>query len=132
MSEEMSKRLVERVESFKGGKLNEWEIETLEGWTPIIQRALKANKIYARVETVARSGMSRTIRLSIVHKGEIVNLNNTVFAFIYSDSVKRGWGARVVRIGGCGMDMLFEANYRLFKALLPKTAYQPYCRYLNG
>ena len=110
-----------------------WEYEEAIRLLPSLQRALKNNKIYAKVDTVARSGMSRTITLGYIHKGGFINLNRTLFAKIYSDSGKMDLGRNGggVRISGCGMDMLFEANYRLFRALCPKIAYQPYCRYIS-
>ena len=90
----------------------EYSLELL----PSVKRAIggKNGKIYARVETVSRSGMSRTVSLFIVHKGDMVNLNNTVYRYVYGDTVTRDGK---VRIGGCGMDMLFECTYRMFNFL---------------
>ena len=103
------------------------EYETAISLLPVVKRAIGGKgQIYARVETVSRSGMSRTISLAIVDKGEIFNLNFTVFAKIYGDS-KGKWG--VVKIGGCGMDMLFEATYRLYQFIFDQRT-KPYQKHL--
>ena len=94
---------------------------------PSLKKAIggKNGKIYAQVNTVAKSGMSRTVSLFIIHKGEIINLNSTVFAHVYGDTVTRDY----VRIGGCGMDMLFECTYRLYHFLFSRK--RPYQKHLN-
>lgn len=104
-----------------------YQIESAKRLLPAVRRALKKNAIYATVHKVSKSGMSRTISLYIVHKNKIVCLN-WAFGDIFGDSITKD---REVRINGCGMDMLFEANYRLFKHCCPKTPYQDYCRYLS-
>ncbi|MGD9156942.1 MAG: hypothetical protein PVG39_00920 [Desulfobacteraceae bacterium] len=106
--------------------MNEYQAdEALHLWEPV-KRALKKNEIYARVNRVSRSGMYRTISLYIVHKGRIKCLNYA-FGKIFGD--RFSFKTYEVGISGCGMDMLFEANYRLFRALCPKSHYQSYCRY---
>ena len=92
---------------------------------PSVKRALKHNDVWASVDHVARNGMSREISLYIIRKNKIYCLNYA-FGKIFGDRMREG---NRVFISGCGMDMLFEANYRLFMALFPQTAYQPYCRY---
>ena len=104
--------------------LTEYQAKEVIELLPAIKRALKTNKIYAKVDSVSRSGMSRKISLYIVNKGEIYCLN---FAFgkIFGDRLN---GCEVT-IYGCGMDMLFESVYRLFRTFCPKTPYNNYCRY---
>ena len=109
--------------------VNEWQAREMVNLAPAVRRALKKNKILATVHTVAKSGMSRTISLYIIHHGTVKCLD---FAYgkVYGDTVTRDqYGDWVVRINGCGMDMLFEANYRLFRALCPRSRYQGYCQY---
>lgn len=106
---------------------DQYQYETAMNLLPLVKKAIGGKgQIYARVESVARSGMSRCISLSIVDKGEILNLNYTIFAKIYGDS-KGKYG--VVRIGGCGMDMLFEATYRLYQFLFDQDK-KPYQNHL--
>lgn len=108
----MRKKQIDKAIEYMGGsKLYSWQIEQIKELWPSVKKQLRRG-IYAQVNTVARSGMSRTISVYIIHKKEMVNLNNTPFWRLYGDSRKDRTHA--VRIGGCGMDMLFEASYRLF------------------
>ena len=106
--------------------MSEGQAEEVVRMSPAVKTALKRNAVYAKVDSVSRSGMSRKISLYIVYRNEIYCLN-WGFGSIFGDRVDIK--THDVIIGGCGMDMLFEANYRLFKALCPRTKYQPYCRY---
>ena len=95
---------------------------------PCVKHAIggKGGRIYACVNTVARSGMSRTITLAVVCGGRIINLNHTPYALVYGDQIKDG----TVRIYGCGMDMLFSATYRLYGFLFDQNK-RPYQSHLN-
>jgi len=106
------KQIEKAISRMGGDKLYDWEIEMIRNLWPSVKKELRKG-IYAQVNTVSRSGMSRTISLFIKHKGEIINLNSTPFWKLYGDSRNSD---HQVRIGGCGMDMLFEASYRLFQA----------------
>ena len=97
------------------------------GLLALAESVLKAvsnpkHRIFARVHSVSKSGMSRTISLAVIHKGDIINLNFTPFRSVYADSkqVERYGGG--VRINGCGMDMLWEATYRLYCFFYPYTS----------
>jgi hypothetical protein len=80
-------------------------------------------KIYTTVKHVARSGMSRTISLYVVRKGEILDITSLVARAVgYSMDHKR-WG---IRSHGCGMDMCFEAVYNLGCAMWPKGTPKPH------
>ena len=76
----------------------EWKYKEAPQLPPSLKKAIggKDGKIYTQVNSVTRSGMSKTISLFVVHRGEIVNLNYTIFADIYGDSRKNG----TVRING--------------------------------
>jgi len=121
------KSLKDRINNLSA---TEWEIKRAFDLLPIVKQAIGGKgRVYANVTSVASSGMSRTIELLIVHPKtkEIINLNNTAFYRVYGDSKNRD-GA--VRIGGCGMDMLFEATYRLYQFLF-NQATKPYQKSLN-
>ncbi|MBW1812144.1 MAG: hypothetical protein JRJ39_00350 [Deltaproteobacteria bacterium] len=97
------------IKKMGGKKLNRYEIEEIKRlWEPLRRQIRRG--VYAQVNTVAASGMSRTISVYILYKKEMINLNYTPFWKLYGDNRKNG----IVRISGCGMDMLFEASYRLF------------------
>ena len=106
-------------------KMSDYQAQEAMALLPAVRNALKRNAIYATVHTVSKSGMSRNISLYMVHKGKIKCLDYA-FGRVFGDSMDKNHG---VRINGCGMDMLFEANYRLFCALCPRSKYQAYCRY---
>lgn len=103
---------------------NDYQFEETLKLLPALKKAVgdkNKGKIYVRVDSVSSSGMSRTISMAMVKDGKIVNLNYTPFAKVYGDWVKRGR----VRISGCGMDMLFEATYRLYNFLFDQNK-RPY------
>lgn len=91
-----------------------------------IKRALitgKGGQIAAFVVRVAPSGMSRIIRFKFVdNKGNIYNIDHIVSQFV---------GTRTedgVRVGGCGMDMIFASIYNFLSGLGVKDAYK-FARY---
>ena len=118
------KALKERIEKLVE---NEYQLNYALALLPSLKKAVggKDGKIYCQVNSVSKSGMSRTISVFIVHQGEIVNLNHTLFWRIYGDSKRNG----VVRINGGGMDMMFEATYRLYCFLF--SSKRPYQKHLN-
>ena len=120
------KSLKEKVLSLKG--VNEYNINYAFKLLPSIKKAIggKNGRVYCTVNTVARSGMSRTISVIIPHKGNLINLNHTPFWSVYGDSQTKNGD---IRIGGCGMDMLFEATYRLYNFLYTRN--RPYQKHLN-
>lgn len=104
----------------KEKKLSDWYFDFAKEILPSLVKGLKGDKkhvLYARVLKVSRSGMSREISLAIVHKGHIVNLNRTLFKFIYADQMRE---YDRVFISGCGMDLLFNSYYRLACWLFPE------------
>ena len=121
----MKRQTLTEERCIKYYKMTEYQAGEVMRLLPAVRRALRANKIWATVHTVSKSGMRRTISLYMVNKGEIICLD-WAFGKIFGDSITKN---QEVRINGCGMDMLFEANYRLFLACCPGVAYQAYCRY---
>lgn len=75
-----------------------------------IKNALLKGNFYCRVERVSSSGMSRKISLAYTYKNKIRSISDT-FLLKLAGCDKNG------RIGGCGMDMLFHAQYTLFQNL---------------
>jgi hypothetical protein len=75
-----------------------------------IKNALLTGKFYAGVDSVSRSGMSRKISLAYIYKNQLHH--------IYHEKILELAGCnKDGRIGGCGMDMLFAAQYNLFISL---------------
>ena len=75
-----------------------------------ILKAMKSGRFYAGVESVSRSGMSRKIKLGYVIKNKLFHIQNPLILALAGVD-KNG------RISGCGMDMLYHAQYCLFHAL---------------
>ena len=81
-------------------------------------KAVKERRISYTVDTVSRSGMSRTIIITSCEK----SLYNGKRSFYYRQynamlevlgyNVKRGY-RDAIRVGGCGMNMLFATNYNI-------------------
>lgn len=118
----LKQRIIELCET-------DWQKEYAFRLLPSLKKAIAGkSKIYAQVNTVSRSGMSRTITLFIIHKNEIINLNHTIFSKVYADKSDLREG--IAKINGCGMDMLFEATYRLYHFLFDQDR-KPYQDNLN-
>ena len=85
-------------------------------------KAIKDGRIICAIDTVSRTGMSRTIKFLECSK----NKRNTYQAFSYLNffAFFRAMGYNPVnsrsdyfRINGCGMDMIFATNYDIIHSL---------------
>lgn len=72
--------------------------------------------VYTVLRTVSASGMSRTISLKIVDKGELIDVTYLV-SKILSDKLVEANGHRALRVTGAGMDMGFHIVYNLSSVL---------------
>ena len=75
-----------------------------------IKKALLNGKFYAGVVSVSRSGMCRKIKLAYVYKNELRKITDPEILKLAGVNSKGS-------ISGCGMDMLFHAQYTLFHNL---------------
>lgn len=80
------------------------------------KQALIKGRFYVGVESVARSGMSRTLKLAIIKNNQLIQAPDYIYKMAGCD--------RNGKISGCGMDMCFAAQYKLFRALCPDMRYQ--------
>jgi len=75
-----------------------------------IKNALLKGNFYAGVQSVSKSGTSRIIKLGYTYKNKLISIRDPkILALACCD--KNG------KISGCGMDMLFHAQYTLFHNL---------------
>ena len=82
-----------------------------------LKQALLKGNYYTMVTSVARSGMSRIIIIGYIKNNKWHRITTpTILNLAAVD--KNG------RIHGCGMDMLFVAQYNLFIKLCPNHRYQ--------
>ena len=65
-------------------------------------------KVYARVESVAKSGMSRTISFYMIEGCELCNITGAIGEVTGHSRDRRTGG---LRVRGCGMDMVWHALY---------------------
>lgn len=92
--------------TLKGYKnLSEWEKETIE---KVYQNILDGN-IYAKIERVSRSGMSRKIAFYMVENDGIINVSD--FIGWLTGWTKLGEYKRLLKVRCCGMDMAFHSLY---------------------
>lgn len=84
-------------------------------------KAIKEGRMICSIDSVSKSGMSRTIKFlscekSNYNKGQFNYLNYFAFFRImgYSPASKYG---DYFRISGCGMDMIFHTNYTIIHRL---------------
>ena len=75
-----------------------------------IKNALLKGKFYAGVVSVSRSGMSRKIKMAYIYKNQLINIKEPSILKLAGVSPNGS-------ISGCGMDMLFHAQYTLFNNL---------------
>ena len=86
-------------------------VDTLKQWGLV-----DGSTVYAKVNKVSASGMSRNIGLYLVRKDGSIN------DISYHASKALEWGYKDgynggVRVSGCGMDMLFHTVYTLSFAM---------------
>lgn len=72
--------------------------------------------IYTVLRHVSSSGMSRDISLKTVENGELIDITY-IASKALGEKIKEKNGSRVIRVGGCGMDMGFHLVYCLSSAL---------------
>jgi hypothetical protein len=72
-------------------------------------------EVYTTVKSVAKSGMSRTMKLYIVRDGRVCGITYSAAVVLGEALCKDG----TLRVHGCGMDMGFETVYRLSRKLFP-------------
>lgn len=70
--------------------------------------------VYTSLEHASASGMSRSIGLHIVHRGELLNITYWA-ARATGNTIDQKHGG--IKVGGCGMDMGFHVVYSLGRAM---------------
>jgi len=71
---------------------------------------------YTILKSVSASGMSRTMKVVTSHEGQVIDLTYYVARAGIGTLTEKN-GQRVLRVGGCGMDMGFHIVYSLSCAL---------------
>ena len=81
----------------------------------ILERQVKPT-LYTNLKSVSSSGMSRDMKVLAVVEGEIVDITYYV-GKLDIGTIKERNGQRVIRVGGCGMDMGFHVVYTVSAVL---------------
>jgi len=76
--------------------------------------------VYTMVRSVSSNGMSRTMSLYIVKDNRLVNITYYAAHALEWPLTEKN-GSRVLRVGGCGMDMGFHTVYTLSRVLFAAT-----------
>lgn len=96
------------------------QTEQAQAITTLREHLKPGDTVYTSVTHVARSGMSRSIRLFIIRDGAPWDISYFA-ARAMSDKIDQKNGG--IRIGGCGMDMGFSLVYNLSRALFRDTGF---------
>lgn len=109
LSQAIAKQEIKESNFWKDKDLNQltdWKVKELTR----IKNALLKGRFYAGVKSVSNSGMSRKIELAYIY-------NNKLFKIRDKEVLSLAGVSKNGRISGCGMDMLFHAQYTLFQNL---------------
>ena len=120
--ERITKNIENNKELLKGLKKVDMPIERFIGDAQTYLRAVKERRISYTVDTVSKSGMSRTLLITSCERwrwdGKIRyyyrQYNTMLQAMGYN--VKRGYRDSI-KVSGCGMNMLFATNYNIVWSL---------------
>lgn len=120
--ERVTKNIENDKELLKNLKKVDMPIERFIGDAQTYLRAVKERRISYAVDTVSKSGMSRTLTITSCERSRWENkvvyhyrqYNTMLQAMGYS--IKRGYRDSI-RVHGCGMNMLFATNYNIVWSL---------------
>lgn len=102
-------------------KLNKAEVANAKA--ELLARLKPGDTVYTRLNHVARSGMMRVIDLHIIRNNEPLRITWSVCAVTGTTYNMRHDG---MQMDGAGMDVGFEAVYRLGKYLWPDGTPKPH------
>lgn len=98
--------------------LSYYDLEQFEQDARAYIAAIKQRRMLCRIHSVSASGMSRTISF---HSCEIGKSGDGWYRQYYCLFIALGFSRvkneRYFRINGCGMDMVFDTNYRIIHNL---------------
>lgn len=101
-----------------------WLIETNVKDLTEVKEALLKGRYYTCVTSVSSSGMSRTIKIKYIKNNKLHRVSNDIYKIAGCDKNQR--------IQGCGMDMLFHAQYNIFRTLCPNMDYSKKMKQYNN
>ncbi len=93
--------------------------QTTEAIADLKELLKPGDDVYTYIDTVSRSGMSRTIKCYIVVQKDQKPYIRDISHLVAKATERRINKDRAVIVGGCGMDMAFALVYELGYALYP-------------
>ena len=106
---------LKRYDWMKESDVDQWVESNLKA-LKAVRKALLNGRYYTGVESVSSSGMSRVIKIAYIDNNKLHGVPDEIYKLAGCDKNHR--------ISGCGMDMLFHAQYNLFRVLCPNMRYQ--------
>lgn len=94
--------------------------QTVEAITHLRKILKPGDTVYTLLRSVSRSGMSRTMDVYCIRKGELVYLTGWV-----AQALGMNRRDHHLQVSGCGMDMGFHVVYEIGRVLFPKGFKQP-------
>lgn len=79
-------------------------------------------KVYVKINSVSRSGMSRKMSFYVAEGDRIINITEDIHNLKWYGKYKN----RELTVGGCGMDMVFAALYYSMDYEIAKNWNQTY------
>lgn len=83
-------------------------------------KAIRERRVVCNIDTVSKSGMSRTIKFVELDKpndGHNEFFVRNFYGFFIANGFERSRNEGYFRIHGCGMDMIFHTNYTIIHTL---------------
>jgi 5'-3' exonuclease len=109
LAEKLAKENIKDSNLFTDKDLN-WLVDSYAIELTRIKNSMLKGTFYAGVISVSSTGMSRKIRIAYIYKNQLYKIRDARYLAL-AGCDKNG------RISGCGMDMLYHAQYTLFQNL---------------
>lgn len=116
IAKDMTDKDMKRYSWMNADNRETWEQHNLQALLDL-RNALLKGRLYYRVASVSRSGMSRTLEIAYIKDNRLVSVQD-------ENLLKLAGCSKDGRINGCGMDMIFHSQYTLFQNLCPNLRYQ--------
>lgn len=112
MKIKLSKEVEKNIE-----KMSYFSIESFIDSAKAFLKATEQGRMICNIDTVSKTGMSRTMKFLSCEKNK-TNFNyRNYFAMFKALGFNEVKGTSYFRISGCGMDMVFATNYQVVRQL---------------
>ena len=114
-----TEKINEVLKNYNKKNTYEIDMETFLGHANRYIEAIKENRMICSIGSVSKSGMSRTIKFLEMKKNDTSNQHSLKNFYQFFDALgySKIKNSDYFRIGGCGMDMIFNTNYTIMHDL---------------